>query len=186
MHHLYDWFGLNAVLFHVINGLHAPWWDRVMLAMTWLGNYELYPAYVAIALLLTQVAPRRLPRRNVVVFAAGYALTGLAVSTLKPMLAFPRPLLALGKQAVIVLGDPALRWSFPSGHATFAVLFAASFSAGLSRPVKWLLGLFAVLVCISRVSVGAHFPADVLGGALVGLAGATIAKLLVRALTPST
>jgi undecaprenyl-diphosphatase len=186
VHHFYDWFGLNVTLFHAINRLHAPWWDQLMLAMTWLGDYQLYPAYIAIALLVTHVAPRWLPRRNVVVFAVGYALTGLAVSTLKPLLAFPRPPLALGAHAVIVLGEPTLHGSFPSGHATFAVLFAASFAAGLSRPSRWLLWLFAALVCISRMSVGAHFPADVVGGALIGLAGAGVATLLVRGLSPRT
>jgi undecaprenyl-diphosphatase len=181
--HLYDWFGLNVVLFHLINGLHAPWWDRVMLAMTWLGNYELYPYYLAIVLLLAQAAPRWLPRRNVAVFAVGYALTAIVVSTLKPLLAFPRPLQALGRTAVVVLGEPALHESFPSGHATFVALLAASLSARSSRPWRWALWLFAALVCISRVAVGAHFPADVLGGTLIGMGAAGLAMLLVRALT---
>lgn len=181
MQHLYDWFGLNTALFHAVNRIHAPWWDRLMLAMTWVGDYQLYPAYIAIALLLTQLFPRRLARRDTVVFAVGYALTGLAVSTLKPLFSFPRPPLALGSHAVVVLGAPALHGSFPSGHATFAVLLAASFSPGSSRLMRAVLWLFAALVCISRIAVGAHFPADVLGGVLIGLAGAIVARLVVRA-----
>ncbi|MGC8808149.1 MAG: phosphatase PAP2 family protein [Thiomonas sp.] len=45
--------------------------------------------------------------------------------------------------------------------------------------------IFVLWVCWSRIAVGAHFPADVLGGALVGLVCALaahwLAKLWVRA-----
>lgn len=181
MHHLYDWFGLNVALFHLINGAHAAGWDQLMLAMTWLGNHEWYPYYLALVLVLTYAAPRSLPLRNVVIFAIGYAFTAIVIPTLKPFLDFPRPLLVLGKQAVIVVGQPEFHHSFPSGHSTFAVLLAASLSPGVSRPWRWGLWLFAVLVCLSRISVGAHFPADVVGGALIGLAGAGTGWLLLRA-----
>ena len=181
MRHLYDWFGLNVALFHVINGVHAPGWDQLMLAMTWLGFHERYPYYLALALSLAYLAPRRLPLRNVVVLAIGYALTAGVVPALKPWLDFPRPLLALGNNAVVVLGEPELHHSFPSGHSTFAVLLAASLAPALSPPYKWGLWLFAVLVCLSRISVGAHFPADVLGGALIGLAAVLAARLILKA-----
>jgi hypothetical protein len=62
--HLYDWFGPNVALFHLVNGVHSPWWDRFMLTMTWLGNSELYPYYLALLLLVAQAAPRWLPRRH--------------------------------------------------------------------------------------------------------------------------
>ena len=184
MRHLYDWFGLNVALFHLINGAHSPWWDRFMLTMTWLGDYELYPYYLAVLLLVAQAAPRWLPRRNVLVFAVGFAITGIAVSALKPLVGFPRPALALGRNAVVVIGHPALHESFPSGHATFVTLLAAALSAPLARPFKWALWLFTAAVCVSRISVGAHFPADVLGGIILGLGGAGTACLLARALSP--
>jgi len=175
MHQLYDWFGLNVALFHLINAVHAGWWDGLMLAMTWLGDHDRFPLYMALALAATFARPDRLPPRAVVVFGIGYAVSGLVVATLKPWVDFPRPLLALGRDAVIVVGEPEFHHSFPSGHSTFAVLLAASLSLGSPRWLTGTLWSFALLVCVSRMSLGAHFPADVCGGALLGAGSALLA-----------
>ncbi len=61
--------------------------------------------------------------------------------------------------------------SFPSGHATTA--FAAAAFLALWRP-RWAppaLAL-AVLVAVSRVYLGAHFPSDVVAGAILGTGSA--------------
>ena len=56
--------------------------------------------------------------------------------------------------------------SFPSGHT--AVAFGLALSLGLLWP-RWRLPLFvfALAVGASRVILHSHYPADVLGGALV-------------------
>jgi membrane-associated phospholipid phosphatase len=57
--------------------------------------------------------------------------------------------------------------SFPSGHTTSA--FAAAVALGMMRP-DWrgrLIGA-ALLIGLSRVLVGAHYPSDVVGGAALG------------------
>lgn len=65
--------------------------------------------------------------------------------------------------------------SFPSGHATtvFALCFVVGFLA--PRAFPWMLAL-AVLVALSRIVVGAHYPTDVLGGAVVGILGAYLVR----------
>lgn len=185
MPHLYDWFGLNVALFHFINGVHAAWWDELMLTMTWLGDHDRYPYYIAVALLVAFTRRHWLPPLNVAVFGVGYALTAYAIQLLKPYLDFPRPLLVLGRE-VVVVGPPEWYHTFPSGHATFAVLLAASLSPRIAKPAQWGLWIYAALVCLSRVSVGAHFPADVAGGALIALTAVGIAFLALHLLRNAT
>ena len=58
--------------------------------------------------------------------------------------------------------------SFPSGHAS--TIFIVCLLAGVLIPkLKYFFYLFAGLVAISRVVVGAHFTTDIIAGALVAL-----------------
>ena len=59
--------------------------------------------------------------------------------------------------------------SFPSGHATTAFATAVLLTLWYPRWAGVWLGL-AVLVGLSRVVLGSHFPSDVLVGALLGSA----------------
>jgi undecaprenyl-diphosphatase len=63
--------------------------------------------------------------------------------------------------------------SFPSGHATRAVMLAvlaAGFSPQLSPAwFAWFMAVWAPLVCISRVLTGLHYLTDIPGGMLLGL-----------------
>jgi len=59
--------------------------------------------------------------------------------------------------------------SFPSGHATRAVLLAV-LAVGLGP--AWfgaLIAAWAPLVCLSRVMTGVHYISDILGGMALGL-----------------
>ena len=69
--------------------------------------------------------------------------------------------------------------SFPSGHATTAVVFYGAvlvvvalgpLPAVAKVPALALLAAWGVGICWSRIALGAHFPSDVLGGALLGAA----------------
>jgi undecaprenyl-diphosphatase len=59
--------------------------------------------------------------------------------------------------------------SFPSGHATssFACATILAFYAPRAAPAFYLL---AAAIAWSRVYVGVHYPLDVLGGAVLGIA----------------
>jgi membrane-associated phospholipid phosphatase len=65
--------------------------------------------------------------------------------------------------------------SLPSGHATnvFAVLVA--FASLWPRTRTYVL-IYAVLIIVSRVVVNAHYPTDVLAGAVVGTVGALMVR----------
>ncbi len=179
----YDWGGANVWLFHAINDIRADWLDQLMLAGTALGNYQLFNIYLAmLALAALAVTSKPNPDAHayrlqvtrwmsvIAVFSIAYLLDGMLLGYLKPLLDFPRPPLALPPGTLNVVGDPEYHHSLPSGHSSFAMLVAASLWPLLNR--KWRIGAacFVAWVGISRVSLGMHFPADVLAGFLSSLA----------------
>jgi undecaprenyl-diphosphatase len=61
------------------------------------------------------------------------------------------------------------QYSFPSGHTLYAVAFSMVVSYYYPR-LAWLVVPFTVLVALSRLVLGLHYPSDVLAGALLGAA----------------
>jgi len=84
---------------------------------------------------------------------------------LKSKTSRPRPFAV--ENSVSAGADPLDPFSFPSGHTLHAVAF--SIVAIAFYPVlAWLLIPFTLLVAISRVVLGLHYPSDVLAGAAIG------------------
>jgi undecaprenyl-diphosphatase len=80
----------------------------------------------------------------------------------------PRPYQA---HASIVRVAAALdRYSFPSGHTLHAVCFTTLVVGEFPDPWALLLIPFSLLVAISRVTLGLHYPSDVLAGGALGFA----------------
>jgi len=86
-------------------------------------------------------------------------------SQLKNRLVRQRPFISF--RDITAHTAPLDLYSFPSGHTmnamNFAVLFCAFFPA-----LFWLVVPFALLVALSRVILGMHYPTDVLVGAALG------------------
>ena len=65
--------------------------------------------------------------------------------------------------------------SFPSGHTTTAI--ALAFTVGFLWPRLFpVLMVIGIVVGISRVPVGMHYPTDVFGGFIVGMLGAYLVR----------
>jgi len=99
---------------------------------------------------------------------------------LKFIIARPRPSEAVGG---IILTTPG-NYSFPSTHATLAFAFAYLLSREEPRLKFWFY-LLAVLICLSRIYLGAHYPSDVVAGSLLGFAVGMFAVHLDKHLTSS-
>ena len=175
---LYDWGGLNVALFQAINANHAAWLDRLMLALTWAGDHDRFSLYLAVLALVTWWRFSRDPENPtarawmlaLATFSIGYLLDGMLVIGLKSAFDFPRPPAVLPADSLVIVGLPELRHSFPSGHASFAMLVAAVLWPWAKNPAtRVALALFVVGVCLSRPYLGMHFPADVLFGSLASL-----------------
>ncbi|RLK50543.1 undecaprenyl-diphosphatase [Alkalispirillum mobile] len=94
------------------------------------------------------------------------ALVGVVVyKVLKGTLVRERPFISHG--GIRCAAAPLDRYSFPSGHTLQAVLFSTVAMAWFPALAVPLLG-FVMLVALSRVVLGLHYPSDVLVGALIG------------------
>jgi membrane-associated phospholipid phosphatase len=176
----YDWGGGNVWLFHVINDVHFGALDAFMLLGTALGEHALFTFYLSLLTLLalfsivktTEVNRDQMTRwvSVIAVFCIAYLLDGMLIGALKPLLDFPRPPLALPLGSVQIVGGAEYHHSLPSGHSSFAMLCVASLWPVFNRYLRAAGVLFVLWVGLSRISLGAHFPADVLAGFLSSLA----------------
>jgi len=108
---------------------------------------------------------------------AAVALPGLVFTIAKRLIGRARPLVE-GSAAPFSyrpLGWSVEYASFPSGHATDAFAIATAVGAlwPRTRPIMWT---YAVLIAISRIVLTAHFPSDVIAGAVVGTMGALVVR----------
>ena len=126
-----------------------------------------------IGILYTQAANGVLP----VLHMALAGLVGtLTYKLLKGKTLRPRPYEVC--QDIFLPGKPLDKFSFPSGHTLHAVVFglvALSYYPLLSVVIV----PFVMMVGLSRVVLGLHYPSDVLAGAAIGAAIAGVSFLIV-------
>jgi undecaprenyl-diphosphatase len=141
---------------------HAGWLDAVMLALSLAGRAGLVWLVVAATIAIRRPSTLMLLWQTLLVIVLAYITVDLV---LKPAIARARPFETLLETRVV--GHRPVTYSFPSGHAASAVggAFVTTLMARRARVLLWAL---ALLIAVSRIYIGVHYPLDVVAGACVG------------------
>lgn len=160
---------------------HMKLLDGAMLEITALGTGMVVMMIVSISALFLALTRHRYSALLLIVATVG----GLGLNlVLKLFFDRPRP-------QVFVWGTTAVSSSFPSGHAMSATIVystVAYLAARLQKHAwqRWLtLSLAAVviiLISLSRLYLGVHYPSDVLAGGAIGLAWAAFCMATLEAI----
>lgn len=131
---------------------HTPLLDMLANLLSGVGTWGAVWLVIAVVLFL-----REEKRDHWFFLPSALVLLGgfLSEFFIKTLFARPRP-------------TPADTFSFPSSHATLAFAFAYILSREEPRLSKWFY-LLAILISLSRVYLGVHYPLDVIVGAALGI-----------------
>lgn len=107
---------------------------------------------------------------------ASAVLSLLVSATLKKLFSMPRPAAVFDNESFVIIGRTLSgQTSLPSGHSisTFVVITILLFAFMPTKKTYkaiWSLCILAlgVIIAISRVGVGAHYPIDVVVGSAIG------------------
>jgi undecaprenyl-diphosphatase len=153
--------------------------DAVMVALSVVGRGG--TIWLAIGVVLTLAG--KMKWRRLAELAAAVLVSTITVDyVIKPLVDRHRPFASI--PAIAVLDERPHDASFPSGHAGNAFAAATVLARALPawQAAWWIL---AALIAYSRVYVGVHYPADVIGGALIGACSAAVVLVVSAALTRS-
>lgn len=166
-----------------INHAHTPVLDALMMFAS--NRLVWFPAYVGLLSWLIYVF-RRHAWLLVPLLLATVGLADSITSRLfKPFFARPRPCHDGLLVSQLHLPDGCGgQFGFLSSHAAnsvaLTVFLVLVLPAGRFGPLKWGVATWALLLSYSRVYLAAHYPTDVLGGAIIGALLAWLAATLFR------
>lgn len=145
------------------------------LIIIFLGDYFLYVALVVFLYNVFRTYNKK-GLSNLWPYTIALIATGVAEylsSSVKVFVRSPRPFLELELQHLII--DDT--FSFPSGHTTFLFSLATA-TYFFNKKLAYFLYTSGVLVGLARIAGGAHYPSDILNGAILGaIIGYLIYKL---------
>ena len=172
---------LQAFRTDVSDPVGAAWLERTVLNLSALGSAAVTTLLVCVGALFLLLDKR--PRQALLLIGAT-SLAALGMSALKFAIGRERPTIV---EHIEVVGG----LSFPSGHTLIAAVLYPTLGMLIASNLRQrhlkvfvfvVAALLALIVGLTRVYIGVHYPSDVLGGWLLGLAFAVAAGVVIQSL----
>ena len=155
-----------------IQSFQTEWLDQIFIAATMLGE-----EFFIIALLSFSYwcVDKQNSRYLVLILGLSVVTNG----ALKELFNHARPIGEEGVRSIYT--DTASGHSFPSGHTqTATAFFAGAMTLFKNRLFRVVAVILIFLVAISRIYLGVHWPIDVVGGILFGVASVILGRKIYR------
>lgn len=175
---------MDERLLLAINGLRAPWLDRILGPVGEWGLYAYPIALLAYVAVRRDRAAGRIARDGVLAYLAALFV---AETIVKPLIARPRPtaIPALLEQLEVLGSVPSARsLSMPSGTATACAAGALWIAMRLGPRAGIPAIALALVASLARLYAGIHWPSDVAAGLALGAVVAWAVDRMSRTLDP--
>ncbi|WP_446897939.1 phosphatase PAP2 family protein [Clostridium sp. LBM24168] len=142
--------------------MHSIIIDKIMIAITYLGNMGIIWIIIALFLIIN----KRYRKAGIVTLISVILGAILSEGIIKHVVERPRPFVKFS--TINLLISKPLSYSFPSGHTTAAFAAAGILSKYFRR---YSIEIFtaAFLIAFSRLYLYVHYPTDILSGMILGL-----------------
>lgn len=164
----------TGILMWIQENLRCAFLNPIVTFITHLGDTGVFWIVLTILLLCIKKT-----RRLGAFCAAAMILNFLVVNVaLKPLIARTRPYDLLDTLKTLVPAEHD--FSFPSGHS--AISLSCAWVIFRMTPKKWGVPalVLALLISLSRLYVGVHYPTDVIAGVVIGALMAEIAMFALK------
>jgi membrane-associated phospholipid phosphatase len=160
------------ILLYIQNHLRTPFGNGFFSFMTFLGEF----GWFWIALCVMLLVSKKTRRSGIVLLLALFLSWSLGEGLLKHIFLRTRPYIA--HPDLIPLARRPRSSSFPSGHTATACAMGFTALRELRKRYSIPIFIIGLLVSLSRLYLGMHYPTDVITGILLGLFSCCLAERL--------
>lgn len=163
----------KSILLFIQDYIRQGWLTPIVKFITHLGDAGIL--WIALALLFLIVKKyRKTGAMMCVALVIGLIITNLV---LKNSVARIRPYVLIDSLKLLI--EKQKDFSFPSGHSTSSMAASVVMLRTLPKKIGVPALVLGILICLSRLYVGVHYPSDVVVGIIIGVIAAHLAIVIV-------